>query len=559
MLDCRPKSQFDDCHVFGSIHLDEECWSTGEVTSVVDSFKEMKDCHFALIGFGPHSFDLQMSVNAHKTGPSKYWKRKQRLKNASGDAVQKTEGIFKKMAAAMTRGQSEGAKEGFVPRKSMDDDEGLDPEHMQVGASEEDIAVSRWVCMFLQHDFANISYVRGGIKAIVKTLSRAGREGGVGLAEGAEACLEGDKVGIVGGAEETLTKSAREFGNMIKKLGKDNHGGEERGEDEGGEVVEGEKGQQMRQARRSLEGVGKGWSNFVSNVKTKIERRSSKDKFEESGSLPPQLGNVDSAPMTPPKGSPNNSPSSSPKAPAGRGLARMFGLGGGGGGGSVNAVAKDDEATPSPRRASELSQISSSLNSPPTPPSNWVRKLSVGVNSALTSTAQNLAAHSENLARKGKAMVPRSPRGSGTSTNLTSTGLQTGSLVSKSNFVSDSGVVFPAIHPPGVASGTVLVGDGKIMFVEGSADAGMVSFCRDLAGLSRITTRMSADNVGSVLCVIFKSSGTEEGLEMEEEEAEFVVEGHKECVEAVKKEFKRVRGSKKKAKGEAAAAAATKE
>ena len=388
--------------------------------------------------------------------------------------------------------------------------------------------------MFLQHDFAHISYVRGGIKAIVKTLSRAGREGGVGLAEGAEACLEGDKVGAGGGAEESLTKSARELGNMIKKLGKDNHGGEGGGGGEGGE------GGEKRQARRSLEGVGKGWSNFVSNVKTKMERRSSNDTFDEAG-LPPHLANLES--MTPLKGSPSNSPASSPKGPAGRGLARMFGLGGAGGGGNANTLAKEDEAAPSPRRASELSQISASLNAPPTPPSNWVRKLSVGVNSALTSTAQNLAARSENLARKGKAMVPRSPRGSGTSANLTSTGLEMGSLVSKSSFSSGTGVVFPAIHPPGVASGTVLVGDGKLMFVEGSADAGMISFCKDLTGLSKITTRMTADNVGSVLCVIFKSS--EEGLE--EEEAEFVVEGHKECVDAVKNEFKRVRGAKKKA------------
>ena len=92
LLDCRPKSEYDECHVFGSMHLDEECWNTGEVTSVIQGFSEMKDCHFALIGSGPHSFDLQMSVNAHKTGPSKYWKRKQ-VSDRSGEAMSVTNDI----------------------------------------------------------------------------------------------------------------------------------------------------------------------------------------------------------------------------------------------------------------------------------------------------------------------------------------------------------------------------------------------------------------------------------------------------------------------------------
>ncbi|GMH90230.1 hypothetical protein TL16_g11705 [Triparma laevis f. inornata] len=139
LLDCRPKSEFDDCHVYGSIHLDDECWNTGEVASVVEGFKEMKDCHFALIGSGPSSFDLQMSVNAHKTGPSKSWKRKQRLKNASGDVVEKSGGFLKKMAAAMTT-KKENDPNKFVPRGGGDEEDDLDPEHMQVGALEEDIA-----------------------------------------------------------------------------------------------------------------------------------------------------------------------------------------------------------------------------------------------------------------------------------------------------------------------------------------------------------------------------------------------------------------------------------
>ena len=87
LLDCRPKAEYDECHIYGSVHLDEECWSTGEVTSVIEGFKDMKDCHFALLGSGPSSFDLQMSVNAHKCGPSKGWKRKQRLKN-QGENIQ---------------------------------------------------------------------------------------------------------------------------------------------------------------------------------------------------------------------------------------------------------------------------------------------------------------------------------------------------------------------------------------------------------------------------------------------------------------------------------------
>ena len=454
----------------------------------------------------------------------------QRLKNASGDAVQKTEGLLKKMAAAMSRGQNDGAKDGFALRRSMDDDEGLDPEHMQVGASEEDIAVSRWVCMFLQHDFAHISYVRGGIKAIVKTLSRAGREGGVGLAEGAEACLEGEKVGV-GGTEETLTYSAREFGNMIKNLGKD---GKEEKEGVVGKNEEAEGGGAKRPPRRSLEGVGKGWSKFVSNVKTKMERRTSKDKFEEPlGSSNISADKVE----TTPQGSPASSPPTSPKGGA-RGLARMFGLSG------PNKEEHADTSSPSPRRASELNQISASLDTPPSPNQNWVRKLSVGVvtmNNALSSGAQSLAAQTESLARKGKAMVPRSPRGSEMVID-TRDDLRVGSIVSQAVFVEGGGLSFPAMQLALGSPGKVMVGSGRLMFMDGSADTGMVSMCIGLDRLSKITTRMTADGVSSVLCVVFKAEL--EGIG-EDEEVQFVVEGHRECVEAVKGEFKRVRGKKK--------------
>lgn len=85
LLDCRPKKEYDECHIYGSIHLDEDCWTTGEVASVIEKFKVMTDCHFALVGGGPDQFDLGMSVNAHRCGPSKSRKRKQRIKNQASE------------------------------------------------------------------------------------------------------------------------------------------------------------------------------------------------------------------------------------------------------------------------------------------------------------------------------------------------------------------------------------------------------------------------------------------------------------------------------------------
>ena len=56
--------------------------------------------------------------------------------------------------------------------------------------------------MFLQHDFQYISYVRGGIKACIKQLKRAGKPDGVGLAEGAELVLEGTAIDAQADADE---------------------------------------------------------------------------------------------------------------------------------------------------------------------------------------------------------------------------------------------------------------------------------------------------------------------------------------------------------------------
>ena len=94
LLDCRLKKEYDECHIYGSIHLDEESWSDGSVTNIINQFKGMENCHFALIGSGPDQFDLQMSVNAHRCGPSKWWKRKQRAKNQASDVVKSSNKFF---------------------------------------------------------------------------------------------------------------------------------------------------------------------------------------------------------------------------------------------------------------------------------------------------------------------------------------------------------------------------------------------------------------------------------------------------------------------------------
>ncbi|GMI23049.1 hypothetical protein TrCOL_g8125 [Triparma columacea] len=316
LLDCRPKNEYDECHIYGSVHLDEECWSTGEVTSVIEGFKDMRDCHFALLGSGPSSFDLQMSVNAHKCGPSKGWKRKQRLKNQASNVTQASSNFFKKMVevTAETLKLKKDEEDKFVPRRSYGDDE-LDPESMQVGGTgEEDLAVSRWVCMFLQHDFQYISYVRGGIKACIKQLKKAGKPDGVGLAEGAELVLEGTAIELDDGIDEVshtevITGSGRRvWKEMVESMSVAAGGAVEEQEDGAGgssdtaDAVDAQSSPNSRnkisKQRKSLEGAKQGWSNFMKQsaagvAKFTTQRRVSKDTMavggtgDDSSSPPP--------------------------------------------------------------------------------------------------------------------------------------------------------------------------------------------------------------------------------------------------------------------------------
>jgi len=289
ILDCRPKNEYDECHIYGSIHLDEECWSTGEVTSVIEGFKDMKDCHFALLGSGPSSFELQMSVNAHRCGPSKGWKRKQRLKNQASNVVQSSNNFFKKMVEVTAETfKLKKDEDKFVPRSSYGEDE-LDPEGMQVGGTgEEDLAVSRWVCMFLQHDFQYVSYIRGGIKACVKELKRAGKPSGVGLEEGAELVLEGTAVSHADEETSTTTASGRRVWKEMVESMTVVAGGvvEEENPNERGEDSGGQSSPKNSKSRRSLDGMAKqGWNSFMKGGMAKFtaQSRTSKDTFEEAG------------------------------------------------------------------------------------------------------------------------------------------------------------------------------------------------------------------------------------------------------------------------------------
>ncbi|GMH98139.1 hypothetical protein TrST_g6751 [Triparma strigata] len=583
LLDCRPKSEFDDCHVYGSIHLDDECWNTGEVASVVEGFKEMKDCHFALIGSGPSSFDLQMSVNAHKTGPSRSWKRKQRLKNVSGDVVEKSGGFLKKMAAAMST-KKENDSNKFVPRGGGDEEDDLDPEHMQVGALEEDIAVSRWVCMFLQLDFAHVSYVRGGIKAIVRELKKAGKENGVGLAEGAEATLEGNKVGK-SEVDEAMSASGRAIEKLMKNMvgdlsptvawmpgddDDDDEAEEGGGEDKGNEEVEvasavpavakksGEKDQ--RKTRRSLEGaVGKGWNNFVSNASKAFERRSSK----EGGDM-----RTDS----PADGSGSSRGNSPKNSGGGSGMfgSRMFGSGGekSGGEGREQKVSNDSS------RSSELDLIRSELEGNLTEgaqhPSDkatlqWVRKLSVQMEKAGTGilmASQKLGEKSRevgnDLVEKTKAVAKArsSPRTSlsGLMGKKKLSGYYIGKIIDIGDWIvatvgaGGTATTFSAMKCPtddtmwteeAMTPCQLLIGDGFFMALElnpATPGAGPIVACHGLLSLSKITTKQ---NVHGLTVFWFKLDATEVG---EGGEAEillpFVVEGHKDCIEKVKEGFK---------------------
>ncbi|GMH54703.1 hypothetical protein TrLO_g10982 [Triparma laevis f. longispina] len=580
LLDCRPKSEFDDCHVYGSIHLDDECWNTGEVASVVEGFKEMKDCHFALIGSGPSSFDLQMSVNAHKTGPSKSWKRKQRLKNASGDVVEKSGGFLKKMAAAMTT-KKENDPNKFVPRGGGDEEDDLDPEHMQVGALEEDIAVSRWVCMFLQLDFAHVSYVRGGIKAIVRELKKAGKENGVGLAEGAEATLEGNKVGK-SEVDEAMSASGRAIEKMMKNMvgdlsptvawmpgddeeeeeGEEEDGGGEgggKGEDEVGAQPQGKKPpaeKDQRKSRRSLEGVGKGWNSFVSNASKAFERRSSKEGSEFGGG-----------------GGKSNS--NSPKNSGGSGGmfgGRMFG------GGDKSVGEKSGEGgqkiSNDSSRSSELdlirSELEGNLAEGAQHPSDkaapmWVRKLSVQMEKAGTGflmASQKLGEKSREvgneLVEKTKAVAKArsSPRTSlsGLMGRKNAAGYYIGKIVDIGDWIGSvagnggSACTFSAMKCPtddsmwteeAMTPCQLLIGDGFFLALElnsGTPGAGPIIACYGLLSLNKITTKQ---NLHGLTVFWFKLGDGEVGEGRETEiQLPFVVEEHRDCIEKVKEGFK---------------------
>ena len=348
LLDCRTRKEYDECHIYGSIHLDEKSWLTGEVRSIVQNFNDMKvshrkggvrikfprfsmsggqrrltflllimlinsisdpprisaavihnmqGCHFALIGSGPSSFDLQMSVNAHRCGPSNNWKRKQRLKNQASKVVHSSENFFKRMVAATseTLKLRKDDDDKFVPRN--DDNDGYDPENMQVGAiGEEDLAVSRWVCMFLQHDFQYISYVRGGIKACIRELKNADKADGVGLAEGAESVLEGTAVVAVDGGDRGSKSKSRTdsfLKEMVDCIGVDLSPGTAQliSEAKGGNRVEEPSNIQRKSSglwkstgsserKKSQEGATKkGWDIFIGKI---MERSSLSPTFGKS-------------------------------------------------------------------------------------------------------------------------------------------------------------------------------------------------------------------------------------------------------------------------------------
>ena len=170
--------------------------------------------------------------------------------------------------------------------------------------------------MFLQHDFQYISYVRGGIKACIKQLKRAGKPDGVGLAEGAELVLEGTAIDAQADADEVSHTDAitgggrRVWKEMVESMSVASGGGVEEQEGSAGslnDIVDvqsspnSERNKKSKQ-RKSLEGAKQGWNNFMKQsaagmAKFTTQRRVGKDTMEGDGARSP-----------PPP--PNNSPKS---------------------------------------------------------------------------------------------------------------------------------------------------------------------------------------------------------------------------------------------------------